>query len=76
VTRADFYAYVVLDAEGSLSEVAQRPDDATVEELVDLYRSVRGEEHPDWAEYRQTMVDQGRLVLTLAVERAYGMLGS
>jgi len=34
-----------------LSEVATAPDDATVEELVELYRSLQGE-HEDWDDYR------------------------
>jgi hypothetical protein len=46
-----------------------------VEELVDLYRMASGE-HPDWEEFRQAMVAQGRLVATLTANRAYGMLGS
>ncbi len=29
-------------------------------------------EHPDWDEYRAAMVADGRLVLSLAAERAYG----
>ncbi|MER5335979.1 pyridoxamine 5'-phosphate oxidase family protein [Micromonospora sp. NPDC002717] len=45
--------------------------DATVAELVDLYRTVQGE-HPDWADYRRAMVAERRLVLRLHVERLYG----
>ena len=48
--------------------------DATVEELVEYYRTARGE-HPDWDDYRRVMVDDGRLVLRVHPERAYGMLG-
>jgi PPOX class probable F420-dependent enzyme len=75
VTRADFYAYVVLEGEAALSPVARTPDDAVVEELVEMYRVASGE-HPDWDEFRHAMVSQGRLVVTLAATRAYGMLGS
>ena len=53
--------------------MAARPDDATVDELVDLYRSLQGE-HPDWDEYRAAMVADRRLVVRLRPERAYGML--
>src|SRR3982074_3223121 len=52
VNRADFYAYVVLEGDAVLSPVAARPDDATVEELIELYRAVQGD-HPDWAEFRE-----------------------
>jgi PPOX class probable F420-dependent enzyme len=75
VSREDFFAYVVLDGEASLSAVARHPEDEVVEELVDMYR-LAGGEHPDWKEFRQAMVDQGRLVLTVAATAAYGMLGT
>jgi hypothetical protein len=65
---------VVLDGEASLSPVAQTVDDPVVEELVDMYRLVQGE-HPDWVEFREAMVSQGRVVATLSATYAYGMLG-
>jgi hypothetical protein len=49
-------------------------DDHVVEELVGMYRAARGE-HPDWDEFRQVMVADRRLVTTLTVSGAYGMLG-
>jgi hypothetical protein len=52
--------------------VAGDPDDATVEELIDLYRAVQGE-HPNWADYRAAMVRDHRLVIRIRVERAYGL---
>ncbi len=73
VNRADFYAYVVLEGDAVLSPVAARPDDATVEELIELYRALQGE-HPDWNSYREAMVADGRLVVRLRPSRAYGML--
>jgi PPOX class probable F420-dependent enzyme len=73
VNRADFYAYAVLEGDADLSPVASRPDDATVDELVELYRSVQGE-HPDWNEFREAMVADRRLVVRLHPSRAYGML--
>jgi PPOX class probable F420-dependent enzyme len=75
VTRDDFYAYVVLEADVELSAVATEPDDATVEELVDYYRILAGE-HPDWDDYRRAMVDDRRLVVRLKPTKAYGMLPS
>lgn len=75
VSRADFYAYVVLEGTAELSPVAAAPDDGTVDELVDLYRSLQGE-HPDWAEFRDAMVSDRRLVVRLRAVRAYGMLPS
>ena len=75
VTRADFFAYVVLEGTVALSPVAADPGDPVVDSLAEMYRRARGE-HPDWAEYRQAMVDEGRVLAQLRVERAYGMLGA
>lgn len=73
VTREDFYAYAVLDADVELSAVAQAPDDPAVEELVALYRAMVGE-HDDWDDYRAAMVTDRRLVARLRPTHAYGML--
>jgi PPOX class probable F420-dependent enzyme len=50
-------AYVQVDG---TAEVIELPE--AVEALVDYYRTVAGE-HPDWAEYRQAMVDQGKCLI-------------
>jgi PPOX class probable F420-dependent enzyme len=73
VTRDDFWAYVVLEGDAELSEVATKPDDPGVDELVELYKVVAGE-HPDWDEYRQAMVDDKRVVVRLKPSHAYGMI--
>jgi PPOX class probable F420-dependent enzyme len=44
-----------------------RPPEA-IEALVDYYRSINGE-HPDWDEYRQAMVRQGKVLLRLTIDR-------
>jgi PPOX class probable F420-dependent enzyme len=72
VGRSDGWAYLVLEGAVELSDVATAPDDAAVEELVALYRQLQGE-HPDWDDYRAAMVKDGRLVVRLRPERAYGM---
>ena len=74
VTQDDFWAYVVVEGDAELSPVASAPDDATVEELVEYYRSLAGE-HPDWDDYRRVMVSDRRLIVRLRPSRAYGMLG-
>lgn len=75
VSRDDFYGYVVLEGDAELGPVAAAADDATVDELVTLYRALAGEHH-DWEEYRQAMVADHRLVLRLRPDHAYGMLGA
>jgi PPOX class probable F420-dependent enzyme len=71
VTTPDLGAYLVAEGNAELTPVAADPHDATVDELVELYRAIAGE-HPDWEEYRAAMVADGRLVIKLRVERAYG----
>jgi PPOX class probable F420-dependent enzyme len=71
VTSSDFWTWVVADGTAELTPVARDPHDATVEELVEVYRAIAGE-HPDWEEYRAAMVDDGRLVVRLHVEHLYG----
>jgi PPOX class probable F420-dependent enzyme len=71
VTTEDFWAYTVVEGTASLTPVAAAPDDATVEELVSLFRAVQGE-HPDWDEFRTAMVDERRLVIRVPVEHVYG----
>jgi len=63
--------YAVADGVAQLSQTAADPMDVTVEELVDLYRAINGE-HPDWDEYREAMVSDRRIVLTILVENIYG----
>jgi PPOX class probable F420-dependent enzyme len=73
VNRDDFWAYVVVEADVELTPVAASPDDDTVDQLVEYFRAVAGE-HDNWDEYRQAMVDDQRLILTLTPTHAYGML--
>jgi len=73
VASTDGWAYAVLEGSVELSPVAVAPDDETVEELVDVFRAIRGEDHPDWDEFRAAMVADHRLVARLRVERTYGL---
>jgi PPOX class probable F420-dependent enzyme len=74
VSSPDQRAYVVAEGTAELTPVAAEPGDATVDELVDVYRQILGE-HPDWDEYRAAMVADRRLVVRLTVERVYGWGG-
>jgi hypothetical protein len=68
----DGWSYAVLEGDAELGQVARDPHDEAVEALIELYRAVAGREHPDWDDYRQAMVADRRLVLTLKVSHAYG----
>ena len=73
VDGEDFWSYAVLEGDVELSDVAAAPDDATVEELVSLYRSLQGE-HEDWDDYRAAMVAERRVVVRIRPTHAYGAL--
>ncbi|MDZ7679349.1 MAG: PPOX class F420-dependent oxidoreductase [Acidimicrobiales bacterium] len=48
------------------AEVIDLPD--AVEPLVDYYRSISGE-HPDWDEYREAMLEQGKCLIRITIDR-------
>jgi PPOX class probable F420-dependent enzyme len=72
VTAPGGAGYVVVEGTAEFSPVSADTHDATVEELIEVYRLVGGKEHPDWDDYRRAMVADGRLVLRLHVEKLYG----
>lgn len=73
VSQSDFYAYAVLEGDAEVSDPAADVDDATVDELVELYERLVGQ-HEDWDEFRRAMVEEGRVVARLRPTRAYGMM--
>ncbi|WP_046319849.1 PPOX class F420-dependent oxidoreductase [Mycobacterium sp. UM_Kg1] len=72
VSSDDGWSYAVAEGDAQLTPPAGAPDDDTVEALVELYRSIAGE-HPDWDDYRQAMVTDRRVLLTLPIHHLYGM---
>lgn len=72
VSSDDGWSYAVAEGNAELTPPAAAPDDDTVEGLISLYRNIAGE-HPDWGEYRQAMVTDRRVVLTLPISHLYGM---
>jgi uncharacterized protein len=68
----DGWSYAVAEGTAKLTSPAAAPDDDTVEALITLYRNIAGE-HPDWDDYRQAMVTDRRVVLTLPIAHVYGM---
>lgn len=73
VTSPDGWSYAVLEGDAEFSPVAADEHDEVVEELIEVYRAIRGEDHPDWADYRRAMVQDGRRILRLHVTRVYGL---
>src|ERR1019366_5223083 len=73
VPGENFWSFVVLDGVVELSGVATHVDDDVTGQLVDYYRRGAGE-HPDWDDFKATMVKEGRVLATLRPTTAYGMI--
>ncbi len=71
----NFWQYIVVEGTSELSPLAADPRDDTVDQLVAMYRVGNGD-HPDWDEFRATMVADRRLVVAVHPERAYGMVAT
>jgi PPOX class probable F420-dependent enzyme len=56
-------AWVQIDGD---AEVLDMPEAADA--FVEYFRSISGE-HPDWDEYRQAMVDQGKCIILITPTR-------
>jgi PPOX class probable F420-dependent enzyme len=56
-------AWVQVDGAAEVLDVPE-----AVEPLVEYFRSISGE-HPDWDEYRDAMIDQGKSLLRVTPER-------
>ncbi len=49
------------------AEIVDQPE--ALDLLVGYYRRISGE-HPDWDEYRQAMIDEKRVLVRFAIDRA------
>jgi uncharacterized protein len=72
VSSDDGWSYAVAEGAAKLTPPALAVDDDTVEALITLYRNIAGE-HPDWDDYREAMVTDRRVLLTIPIAHVYGM---
>lgn len=71
VTAPDGRSWATAEGPVTLTGPSTDPDGPEVEALVAYYRAAAGE-HPDWDDYRATMVADRRVLMTMTVERVYG----
>lgn len=71
VTSSDGWAWATAEGTAELVGPGTAPDGPEVEALVAYYRAAAGE-HPDWDEYRATMVADRRVLMTMRVTHVYG----
>jgi PPOX class probable F420-dependent enzyme len=62
----NWYQYVVVEAS---AEVQDGP--GVIADLRRIYEMIAGKPHPDWVEFDDAMVREGRVLLSLAIERLY-----
>jgi PPOX class probable F420-dependent enzyme len=65
IVLSDDFGGAWLQVDGT-AEVIDIPD--SVEPLVEYFRSISGE-HPDWNEYREAMVRQGKSIIRVTPQR-------
>jgi PPOX class probable F420-dependent enzyme len=73
LTDPGSFSYLSFDCTVDLLPVTTHVDDDTADALVEYYRAVAGE-HPDWSEYRQAMIDEGRLLATITPNSVVGQI--
>ncbi len=61
-------AWVQIDGDAQVLDTAGDDTTAALDAFVEYYRSISGE-HPDWDEYRQAMVDQGKSIILVTPTR-------
>lgn len=66
------HGYAVAEGIAEISKPSAELGDATVEELIEVYRLTAEKEHPDWDDYRRAMVADGRLIVRIRVDKLYG----
>lgn len=74
LTDIQSWSYASFDGAVTLDPPAMAPDDETVDRLVAYYEAAAGEPHPNWAEYRQAMVDEKRLIATFTPRSVVGQI--
>lgn len=65
----NWYRYVVVEGTGYIQDENPVPD------LRRVYEMVRGEPHPDWAEFDAAMVRDRRVLLCIRIDRLYPLDG-
>ncbi|MFP5073006.1 PPOX class F420-dependent oxidoreductase [Pseudonocardia nantongensis] len=71
VESSDGRAWATAEGPVELTGPSEDPHGPEVQALVDWYRAAAGE-HPDWEEYREVMVRDRRVLMTMRVQRVYG----
>ena len=72
VSQEDWWGFVVLEGHAEILSAERTDADELRLALRDTYRTASGQEHPNWEEYDQAMVDDQRAVIIVVPEHIYG----
>ena len=72
VSKADWWGYVVLEGRARVLRRGESDETELRDALRGIYRSASGQEHPNWDEYDQAMIDDRRAAVIVVPERIYG----
>ena len=72
VSKIDWWGYVVLEGHARLLRRGESDETELRDALRGIYRSASGQEHPNWDEYDQAMIDDRRAAVIVIPERIYG----
>ena len=72
VSQEDWWGFVVLEGHADILSADNTDADEFRLALRDTYRTASGEEHPNWAEYDQAMIDDKRSAIIVMPEHIYG----
>ena len=72
VSKSDWWGYVVLEGRAVTLRRGFADDVELREALRGIYRAASGQEHPDWEEYDQAMVEDRRAAVVVIPDHVYG----
>ncbi|MEL7158505.1 MAG: PPOX class F420-dependent oxidoreductase [Actinomycetota bacterium] len=67
-------SYVSFDGTATVADPPTSTTDPVVDKLVTYFELAKGEAHPDWDEYRQAMVNDGRILITFRPASVVGQI--
>ena len=72
VSRKNWWGFVVLEGHAQVLSAGDTDAEELRLALRDVYRTASGQEHPDWEECDQAMVNDRRSVVIVVPEHIYG----
>ena len=72
VSKQDWWGYVVLEGKATILAPGNTAADELRQALREVYRAATNQDHPNWEEYAQAMVDDHRAAVIVVPDHIYG----